>query len=131
MDTSITGNAAVMPAELALLGWSAVLALVMLAIHARTALPGTGLRTAAGSRDGNPQPTGLLAGRARRTWMNFVETYALSVVPTLGLVPSGQTGGIGLWARSFGSGRESSMRRSIMPAFPGCGPSSSSARSSG
>ena len=97
METTTIAAAAAMPTELVLLGWSVVLALVMLGIHIVTATPDIGLERAVKPRDDNPQPTGILAGRAKRAWMNFVETYALFVALTLGLVISGQTGGLGFW----------------------------------
>ncbi|UIJ71881.1 MAPEG family protein [Aurantimonas sp. HBX-1] len=96
METEIAEVFTAMPAELVLLGWSAVLALVMLTIHILTTTPDLGLATAVKPRDDNPQPTGILAGRAKRAWTNFNETYALFVGLTLALVASGQTGGLGL-----------------------------------
>ena len=86
-----------MPTELVLLGWSVVLGLVMLAVHVLTATPDLGLETAVKPRDGNPQLSGVVSGRAKRAWLNFMETYPLFVALTLGLVVSGQTGGVGLW----------------------------------
>ncbi|MCB8840606.1 MAPEG family protein [Aurantimonas sp. VKM B-3413] len=97
MDTATPAAALAMPTELWLLGWSVVLALVMLAVHILTATPDLGLKTAVKPRDDNPQLSGVLAGRAKRAWLNFMETYPLFVALTLGLVVSGQTGGIGLW----------------------------------
>ncbi|MEX6508309.1 MAPEG family protein [Jiella sp. M17.18] len=96
MDTTTPAAALSMPTELWLLGWSVVLALVMLAVHILTATPDLGLRTAVSPRDDNPQLSGVFAGRAKRAWSNFMETYPLFVALTLGLVVSGQTGGIGL-----------------------------------
>ena len=96
METEIAAAFTAMPTELVLLGWSAVLALVMLTIHILTTTPDLGLETAVKPRDDNPQPTGILAGRAKRAWTNFNETYAIFVGLTLALVVSGQTGGLGL-----------------------------------
>lgn len=96
METEIAAAFTAMPTELVLLGWSVVLALVMLVIHILTTTRDLGLATAVKPRDDNPQPTGILAGRAKRAWTNFTETYALFVGLTLALVASGQTGGLGL-----------------------------------
>ena len=85
-----------MPAELTLLGWSAALALVLLVIHAFSATADIGLAAAVKPRDDNPQIEGIFAGRARRAWFNFIETYAIFVGLDLALVVSGQTGGLGL-----------------------------------
>ena len=85
-----------MPTELLLLGLSAALALVLLVIHAFTATIDIGLAAAVAPRDENPQIEGVFAGRARRAWFNFVETYALFAALDLALVASGQTGGLGL-----------------------------------
>ena len=87
---------AAMPAELTLLGWSAALALVLLVIHAFSATADIGLAAAVKPRDENPQIEGVFAGRARRAWFNFLETYPLFVGLDLALVVSGQTGGLGL-----------------------------------
>ncbi len=89
-------NVAEMPAELTLLGASAVLALVLLILHAFSATADIGLAAAVKPRDDNPQIEGIFAGRARRAWFNFIETYALFVGLDLALVVSGQTGGLGL-----------------------------------
>ncbi len=97
METQTAEVIGAMPTELVLLGWSVVLALVLLMVHVITATPDLGLDTAVKPRDGYPRPTGIFAGRAHRAWLNFMETYALFVALTLGLVASGQTGGVGLW----------------------------------
>ena len=85
-----------LPMELILLGWSGALALALLVIHAFSATADIGLAAAVRPRDENPQIEGVFAGRARRAWFNFLETYALFVALDLGLVASGQTGGLGL-----------------------------------
>lgn len=97
MDTNAAQTLAAMPTELILLGWSVVLGLVLLVIHAFAATADLGLDTAVKPRDDNPQLAGVFAGRAKRTWTNFLETYPLFVALTLGLVLSRQTGGLGLW----------------------------------
>ncbi|MEF2552187.1 MAPEG family protein [Aurantimonas sp. A2-1-M11] len=97
METEIAATFAAMPTELTLLGWSVILGLAMLAVHIVTTTPDLGLDTAVSPRDGNPQPTGKLAGRAKRAFANYMETYALFAALTLGLIVSGQTGGLGLY----------------------------------
>lgn len=106
METEIAATFAATPMELTLLGWSVILGIVMLAVHIVTAIPAIGPKTAASSREGDPRPTGGLAGRARRAFANYMETYPFFAAAILGLIVSGQTGGLGLtgaqlwfWAR--------------------------------
>jgi uncharacterized MAPEG superfamily protein len=85
--------------ELTLLGWSVVLFFAYMAVQASTALRDTGAAYNAGPRD-EAKPLGVLAGRARRSFENFRETYPLFIALTLGLAVTGRGGGIadtGAW----------------------------------
>ncbi len=85
--------------ELTLLGWSVVLFFVHMATQASAALRDTGLVYNAGPRD-EAKPLGVLAGRARRAFENFKETYPLFIALTLALAVTGRGGGMadtGAW----------------------------------
>jgi uncharacterized MAPEG superfamily protein len=88
-----------MTTELTVLGWSFVLFLVHMMVQATPALKDQGAAFNAGPRD-NPPPLGILAGRARRTFENFKETYPIFIALALGLAVTGRSGGMaatGAW----------------------------------
>jgi uncharacterized MAPEG superfamily protein len=71
------------PGEIAVLGWSVLLAIGQLALAAQLANRQYGLKWAASPRDEPvPAPT-LLLGRARRALSNLLETYPLFVAAVL------------------------------------------------
>ena len=86
-------------AELTVLGWSFVLFLAHLMVQATAALKDQGAAFNAGPRD-DPPPLGAVAGRARRTFDNFKETYPVFIALALGLAVTGRSGGLaaeGAW----------------------------------
>ena len=88
-----------MTTELTVLGWSFVLFLAHLMVQATTALKDQGAAFNAGPRD-DPPPLGAVAGRARRTFDNFKETYPIFIALVLGLAVTGRSGGMaatGAW----------------------------------
>ncbi len=85
--------------ELTVLGWSFVLFLAHLMVQATAALKDQGAAFNAGPRD-DPPPLGAVAGRARRTFDNFKETYPVFIALALGLAVTGRSGGLaaeGAW----------------------------------
>ncbi|MGN5375954.1 MAPEG family protein [Sphingomonas hankookensis] len=85
----------VLPLELTLLGWSVVLLVGAIMLQGQLATRELGIGWNAGPRDGDRQPTGVLAGRARRALDNFRETYPAFIALALALAVSGRTGGLG------------------------------------
>ena len=80
--------------ELTLLGWSVVLFLVYLVVQATPALLEQGVGFNAGPRDDAP-PLGKYAGRGKRAFENFKETYPIFLALALGLAVTGKSGGAG------------------------------------
>jgi uncharacterized MAPEG superfamily protein len=68
-----------MPHDLQMLVWSAVLALVQMLIAVLAAIVAVGLPTLAGNREGLPPYTGL-ALRAQRAHLNMIENLAIFAV---------------------------------------------------
>jgi uncharacterized MAPEG superfamily protein len=90
-----------LPTQLAMLGWSVVLFLVHMMLQSATALRDQGVVFNAGPRD-HPPPLGVLAGRARRAFDNFKETYPVYIALALALTVAHRGGelaetGAGLW----------------------------------
>jgi uncharacterized MAPEG superfamily protein len=78
--------------ELTLLGWSVVLFVAYMVAQATPALLEQGPAFNAGPRD-NPPPLGIMAGRGKRAFENFKETYPLFIALALGLALTGRGGG--------------------------------------
>jgi uncharacterized MAPEG superfamily protein len=91
-----------LPIELIVLALGVVLLLVHVGIQGSSVTRERGTEWNAGPRDGEPQPLGVRAGRARRALDNFNETFPAFVAMALALVVSGRSGtvgeiGAGLW----------------------------------
>lgn len=85
--------------ELTVLGWSFVLFLAHMMVQATTALKDQGAAFNAGPRD-DPPPLGKIAGRAKRTFDNFKESYPIFIALALALAITGRSGGMaatGAW----------------------------------
>jgi uncharacterized MAPEG superfamily protein len=79
-----------MKAELSLLVWAALLALVQAVIAVQGALMQVGLAKLAGNRDGLPEITGW-GGRAARAHRNMLENLVLFAILVLAAVIAGKT----------------------------------------
>jgi len=85
--------------EMTLLGWSVVLFVAYMVAQATPALLEQGATFNAGPRD-NPPPLGIMAGRGKRAFENFKETYPIFIALALALALTGRGGGqgaIGAW----------------------------------
>ena len=88
-----------MTTELTVLGWSFVLFVAHMMVQAGAALKDQGSAFNAGPRD-DPPPLGRIAGRAKRTFENFKETYPIFIALALALAVTGRGGGMaatGAW----------------------------------
>ena len=99
-------EAGAMSTEMTLLGWSVVLLLVQVVLHASSAAMDLGLPYLLTPRDEARQPKSVIAGRFSRALWNLLETYPGFVALALALEVSGQSGGLGatgaqiwFWAR--------------------------------
>lgn len=71
------------PAEIGVLGWSALLVVAQLVLAAQLAHRQYGSRWAASARDDPVPPPTVLVGRAERAFRNLMETYPLFVAAVL------------------------------------------------
>ncbi|MYZ49294.1 MAPEG family protein [Propylenella binzhouense] len=88
-------NAAGLPAELSLLGWSVLLLLVHITVQAVAVTRETGRDYNVGPRDEPHAAQKPLTGRSERALRNFLETYPAFVGLALALAVSGEAGGAG------------------------------------
>ncbi len=72
-----------MTTELTALGWTLVLTIVQIFLHAGARNRETGLAYNAGPRDGGAPPEGVVTGRLRRAKENLYETLPLFAVTVL------------------------------------------------
>ncbi len=82
-----------MKIELVMLGWSALLCLVLAVPYTLGFIAQLGLPTVAGNRENFPSGTGWV-GRARRAHANMVENLAPFTALVLAVVLAGKTGPI-------------------------------------
>ena len=81
--------------EITVLGWSVVLLLVQIAAQAVSSYD-LGPNYLMGPRDQNFEPTGKIAGRAKRASANFRETYPAFIGLALALAMKGDVSGWGI-----------------------------------
>lgn len=81
-----------MTTELVALGWTLVLAIVQIFLHAGARNRETGLQYNAGPRDGGAPPEGVVTGRLRRARDNLYETLPLFAVAVLVAHAAGREG---------------------------------------
>ena len=95
-----------LPAEIVWLGASVVLLLVYIGAQAGLMTRDLGREFNVSARDEQPEPKGVMAGRAERALANLLETYPAFVALALALAVTGRSGGAGaigaavwFWAR--------------------------------
>ena len=92
-------EAAALSTEIWVLGWSAVLLIVQVAVQA-TAAGDLGLTYLLSPRDEKRESKSILAGRLDRALKNLLETYPAFIAIVVALVVTGKTGGLaatGAW----------------------------------
>lgn len=87
-----------MTTELMVLGWTLVLAVVQIFLHAGSRNRETGLKYNAGPRDGGAPPEGPVTGRLRRAKENLYETMPLFAAAVLIAHVAGREGTTTLYA---------------------------------
>jgi len=90
-----------LPFELQVVGFAALLGLVHILLAAHAASRQRGYRWAAGARD-KPRPalTGI-AGRLARAQGNFLETFALFAALAIAVAASGRNGTLSAWGAAL------------------------------
>ena len=78
------------PAEIQLVGWSALLVVAQIVLDAQLGNRQYGLRWAASPRHETVEPPGVLLGRARRALANLLETYPLFIAAVLAVAVAGR-----------------------------------------
>ena len=87
-----------MTTELTALGWTLVLALVQIFLHAGARNRETGIAYNMGPRDGGAPPEGIVTSRLRRARENLFETLPLFAAAVLIAHAAGREGTATAWA---------------------------------
>jgi uncharacterized MAPEG superfamily protein len=86
-----------MSTELALLGWTLVLAIVQILLHSTVRTRETGLAFNASARDGAAPPPGKFTARLERAKLNLFETLPLFIGAVLAAHVAGAEGPLTWW----------------------------------
>lgn len=86
-----------MSTELALLGWTLVLAIVQILLHAMLRNRETGVAYNTGPRDAPAPPPGKVTARLERAKLNLFETLPLFAAAVLAAHVAGAEGPLTLW----------------------------------
>ncbi|GGY52877.1 MAPEG family protein [Pseudoduganella albidiflava] len=86
-----------MTTELALLGWTLVLAIVQILLHSTLRSRETGPEFNTGARDGEPPPPGKITARLERAKLNLFETLPLFIGAVLAAHLAGVQGTLTWW----------------------------------
>src|SRR5437660_161257 len=86
-----------LPVELRVLGFSAILGLVHIVAASHSASLQRGYKWTAGPRDESLAPLSGTAGRLARALANFSETFAIFAALVLAVVASGRSGALSEW----------------------------------
>lgn len=86
-----------MSTELALLGWTLVLAIAQILLHSTLRTRETGVAFNASARDGTPPPPGKITARLERAKLNLLETLPLFIGAVLAAHMAGVEGPLTWW----------------------------------
>lgn len=86
-----------MSTELALLGWTLVLAIVQILLHSTLRTRETGVAFNASARDGAAPPQGKFTARLERAKLNLLETLPLFIGAVLAAHVAGALGPLTWW----------------------------------